>query len=85
MGSRQAAGRLLAAPGQQFRGAVVTVDASELRTGTPSFADAMVLGILVEGGAKELRLRNAPADFAQLVMEAAGRRLVADRVSVEAS
>ena len=82
VGSRQAAGNLLSAQDHVFRDAVVVVDCSELRTGTASFADALVAGILVEGEAKELQLRDAPPAFATLVRGAAERRNVGSQVSL---
>jgi hypothetical protein len=80
VGSRQAAGSLLDARGGRFQGASVVVDCSQLRVGTASFADALVLDVVVDGGANELTLLNPPSAFAFLVSQAAVARGVKDRV-----
>lgn len=66
-------------------GAPVVVDASELLSGTASFAGELVRRILVDGHAAQLLLVGAPFQFAEDVTLAAKELDVTDRFDVAAS
>ena len=66
-------------PGQS-----VVVDATELRSGTSSFAAQLVQRILVDGKAGALSVVGAPDEFARYLHDAARRDGVADRLTTSA-
>lgn len=49
----------------------IVVDATGLSSGTSSFAAELVTRLLVDGGAKELAIVGAPAQFAEYARQAA--------------
>lgn len=63
-------------------GEQVVADCRAMVTGTVSFASQLVVRVLSQGGARELVLLGAPAEFTRHVRAAAERLQVADRVSV---
>lgn len=65
-----------------LEGSVVEVDCAELRTGTGSFADQLVLRVLDFGKASSLQLIDAPDDFGRLVQKAAANHDVQNRVQL---
>jgi uncharacterized Fe-S center protein len=62
-------------------GEPVVVDASELLSGTSSFAAQLVQRILVDGKAAALSVVGAPDEFARYLRDAARRADVADRLT----
>lgn len=73
-GSRSAARALVDEADGPLEDAVVTLDCKQLRSAPPSYADEIVLVVLVEGGARTLALRYASAEFEGYIRESAQRR-----------
>jgi hypothetical protein len=73
VGSRQAADAFVdQLPGVKEE--AVAVICRDLLSGTASFADQLVKRLLVDGGADQLLLVGADAEFSQLVRDAAAAR-----------
>jgi hypothetical protein len=85
VGSRSSAAHLVEQSGDGIKGERVVINARELLSGSPSFADEMVKGLLVQGGASELVLVGAGTDFAGYVQQSAQARSVSDRVVIKPS
>jgi hypothetical protein len=84
-GTRPAADDLLAeynVPGD-LSGQAVVLQCRDLSTGSASYADQLVLRLLVMADAKQMTLVAPPQKFLDRVQASADRRNVADRVVVE--
>jgi len=68
---RDFAAQMVAAALGDVTGDHITVDCSELLSGSASFAAGLVEAILIGGAAAKLTLSNAPDTFARYVTEAA--------------
>ncbi|MDP9396833.1 MAG: hypothetical protein M3P96_02960 [Actinomycetota bacterium] len=82
-GTREAVDDLLAEQQlpEELVGERLAVLCADLASGSSSFADQLVLEVLVNRGADELVLVGAPERFVQYVRAAAKRRGVAGRVA----
>ena len=63
-------------------GSEVVIDASELLSGTPSFAAALVERLLVAGQVGSVQVIGGPAEFAQYLQTAAGDLGVRSKLAV---
>jgi hypothetical protein len=59
---------------------IVILDCTDLRVSTPSFVDELVLAVLVEFGARELRIQHAPEQTRMYALRSAELRSVSDRL-----
>lgn len=80
VGGRRRATQLLAKAKQPIEGACVWVDCRRLESGSPSFAEQLVLDVLVEGAARQLVIWGARDEFKGFVKKYAANEHVLDDV-----
>ena len=83
LGSRGQARSLFAGSESKLRDSVVRLDCSALEVSTPSFADELVLVVLVEAAASKLILVDAPTRTVDYARRSAELRSVADRLEIQ--
>jgi hypothetical protein len=79
-GGRERARALVDGLADRMPGATIVVDFRRMVAGTPSFADELVIRVLVDGGAAELRAEHVNREFGEYLLEAARDHGVAERV-----
>lgn len=70
-GGRRRAQSLVEPQARNLRDAVVLLDCRQLVAGTSSFADELVLQVLVNAGARKLVVQHASGDFVEYLATAA--------------
>lgn len=81
--SRPLAREFTAELADDLNSGTVVVDCADIEASAPSFVDELVKIILVERGAKELRMVNVPSRTAAYANRSAQRRNVSDRLHLE--
>lgn len=81
-GGRERARALVEQLGRGLHGATVVVDFRGMVAGTPSFADELVLLVLDDGGASQLRAEHVSEEFGTYLVKAAGDHGASERLAI---